>query len=80
MLSFCTNINMNFCLFIFMFCYVLYGIITVNFVFINEKTRGAVLSKISKDSDQKDNFLENSLEWILSAYCALSNSKVWKNP
>ena len=53
---------MNFCLFIFMFCYVLYGIITVNFVFINEKTRGAVLSKISKDSDQKDNFLENSLE------------------
>ena len=53
---------MNFCLFIFMFCYVLYGIITVNFVFINKKTRGAVLSKISKDSDQKDNFLENSLE------------------
>ena len=59
MLSFCANINMNFCLFIFMFCCALYGIITVKFVLINKKTRGAVPSKKLKESDPKEDFLGN---------------------
>ena len=47
--------------------------------FIIILTRCTVLSKKSKDSDPKEDFLgENSLKWILPAYCTYHVEKFKK--